>query len=265
MTARLSPAELAKRLDAAALNATAIPQLSASDSLSLGEAHAVQRALVDRRVARGERRVGVKLGFTSRAKAAQMGVSDVIIGELTSGMLVPDGGRLDLGRFVHPRVEPEVAFRLGRAVSPDEPPHSAVTAINAVAPALEIIDSRYRDFRFSLPDVIADNTSAAAVVVGRWRPPGTGIGNRGVVLTVDGRAVGFGSTAAILGDPLRALGAAVRMAASYGLALPAGTVILAGAATEAVALSAGTVVEAAITGLGRVTVSVTPAEGSGND
>ncbi|MDX3434371.1 fumarylacetoacetate hydrolase family protein [Streptomyces sp. ME01-18a] len=245
--------DLSQELDEAARTGIAIPQLSTRHGMALDEAYALQRAVVDRRVARGERRVGVKLGFTSRAKAAQMGVDDVIIGELTSGMLIPDGGKLNLRHLIHPRIEPEVAFRLGRTIHPDAPLEHAVTAVTAVAPALEIIDSRYHNFRFSLIDVVADNTSAAGVVLGTWRPMEPGIENRGVLLDVDGH-ITTGSTAAILGDPLRALTATARLAAARNLALPAGTVILAGAVTEAVALTAGVAVEARIAGLGCVTL-----------
>lgn len=248
--------EFATRLDEAATTRKPCAQLSTDHELSLDDAYAVQRELVERRLARGERHFGVKLGFTSKAKAAQMGVDDVIIGRLTSGMVLADGDELDLNTLIHPRAEPEVAFRIGRDVEPGEVPGPDL--VDAVAPAIEVIDSRYRDFKFSLADVVADNTSAAAVVLGQWQPLETGLDNRGVVFEVDGRIAGAGSTAAILGDPLRAIPAAVRMAQRYGLPLAAGTVLLAGAATPAVALEAGTHVSATVSGLGRARFSVAP-------
>ncbi|WP_326566156.1 fumarylacetoacetate hydrolase family protein [Amycolatopsis rhabdoformis] len=244
--------DFAARLDEAATTRTPCAQLPAG--LSLDDAYAVQRQLVDLRLARGERSIGVKLGFTSKAKAAQMGVADVIIGRLTSGMVLADGDELDLSRLIHPRAEPEVAFRLSRAVEPGEVPGPDL--IDAVAPAIEIIDSRYRDFKFSLADVVADNTSAAAFVLGPWRALDAGLDNRGVLFEVDGRLVASGSTAAILGDPLRAIPAAVRMAQRHGLPLTAGTVLLAGAATPAVAFEPGTQVSATVSGLGRARFSV---------
>ncbi|MFB7941329.1 fumarylacetoacetate hydrolase family protein, partial [Streptomyces sp. NPDC056049] len=126
-------------------------------------------------------------------------------------------------------------------------------AVAGVAPALEVIDSRYDGFRFSLPEVIADNTSAAAYATGPWtRPEALGgpraLANLGVVLELDGRPAETGSTAAILGDPLRALAAAARLAGP----LPAGTVVLAGAATAAVPLPPGTHVRATVARLGAV-------------
>ncbi|MFF2307836.1 2-keto-4-pentenoate hydratase [Streptomyces sp. NPDC058128] len=208
------------------------------------EAYAVQEALVARRLARGERLTGFKLGFTSRAKMRQMGVSDLIHGRLTDRMAIPDGGRVDTTALIHPRVEPEVAFLLGDTLRPGGDPLAAVAA---VAPALEVIDSRYHGFRFSLPEVIADNTSAAGYAVGPWSAPGD-LDNLGVLLEVDGRLAETGSTAAILGSPLRALAAAARLAG----ALEPGTVVLAGAATAAVPLPPGTHVRATVAGLGTV-------------
>ncbi|MFB6625582.1 2-keto-4-pentenoate hydratase [Streptomyces sp. NPDC056374] len=208
------------------------------------EAYAVQEALVARRLAHGERLTGFKLGFTSRAKMRQMGVSDLIHGRLTDRMAIPDGGRVDTSALIHPRVEPEVAFLLGDTLRPGGDPMAAVAA---VAPALEVIDSRYHGFRFSLPEVIADNTSAAGYAVGPWSAPGD-LDNLGVLLELDGRLAETGSTAAILGSPLRALAAAARLAG----ALEPGTVILAGAATAAVPLPPGTHVRATVAGLGTV-------------
>lgn len=250
-------AELADVLDAAQLHVEAVPQVTSRMQLGLKDAYAAQHLLVARRLERGDHLTGVKLGFTSRAKAQQMGVADVIIGSVTSGMRVSDGDPVDLCRYVHPRIEPEVAYLLGNDVDLDGTGDPSA-AVSAVAPALEIIDSRYRDFRFTLEDVIADNTSAAGYVVGPWVTPEQAgdLANRGVRLEVDGRLVETGSTAAILGHPVRALTTARRLARLHGFELRAGMVLLAGAATAAVPLPAHAFVETTITGLGRVGVRV---------
>jgi 2-oxo-3-hexenedioate decarboxylase len=135
------------------------PQLSAQQPFDLATAYRIQQAGIRLRQQRGERVVGLKLGFTSRAKMIQMGVDALIWGELTDAMQLSDGGRLDLAKLIHPRVEPEIAFIT--AIDIDRPLSLAEAglALAGVAPALEIIDSRYRDFRFSLQDVVADNCS----------------------------------------------------------------------------------------------------------
>ncbi|MEU3712621.1 2-keto-4-pentenoate hydratase [Streptomyces catenulae] len=257
-------AEAAAVLDAAATGAAPVAQLTATAPLGLDAAYDVQRLLIERRTARGERPSGVKLGFTSRTKAAQMGVFDVIFGRLTDAMRLPDGARISLDAYVHPRVEPEVAFRLAVDVGPGDTVDPEA-AVDAVAPALEIIDSRYRDFRFTLEDVVADNTSAAGYVLGPWiaLADAGDLANRGVRLEIDGRTADTGSTAAILGHPLRAVHAALRRARELGHPLRAGDVLLAGAATPAVALTPGSHIEATVTGLGRAAFTVADATADG--
>ena len=248
--------EFARRLDEAARLATAVPQFTGADSFDLDDAYAIQRASVARRVARGERPAGIKMGFTSRAKALQMGVADVICGRLTDAMLVEDGGRVRLDRYVHPRVEPEVAFLLKRGIAGRLSPLQALDAVEAVAPALEIIDSRYENFRFSLTDVVADNSSSSSFVVGAWNRPDADLANLGLVMSFDGRIEATGSTAAILGHPLRSLVAAARFAAERDFELAAGSIVLAGGATAASPLRAGLHVAVEIQCLGRAAFTV---------
>ncbi|MER7007154.1 fumarylacetoacetate hydrolase family protein [Dactylosporangium sp. NPDC000555] len=221
------------------------------DTLTLDDAYWIQHGVLGRRTSRGERPVGIKLGFTSRAKMAQMGVSEIVVGQLTDAMRIPDGGAVALSGFIHPRIEPEIAFRLAWDIDVADPHADIEGAVDAVAPALEIIDSRYRDFRFTLPSVIADNTSAAGFVLGPWRPPGIDLANRAVRLEVNGAAVAHGTTAAILGHPMRALHALVPVARARGFRLHAGQIVLAGAASAAVAFQPGRV-SAIVAGVGRV-------------
>lgn len=250
ITAELT-GSLAERLDTAQTGCTDTPSLADSHDVGIDDAYAVQAALLERRMARGERIVGVKLGFTSKAKMAQMGVSDVIVGRLTDAMRIADGDTFDLSRFIHPKVEPEVAYRLCRDVDLDDPLTDIESCVDAVAPALEIIDSRYRDFRFTYTDVVADNTSASGYAIGPWSPVAS-VANRAVRLrTEDAESVG--STAAILGDPVHALHALLDMCRRRGIPLRAGEVVLAGAATAALPLVAG-VTECDVAGLGSVTV-----------
>lgn len=247
---------LATLLDTAARTATSVEQISAAQRLTLEQAYAVQKASVARRLASGERMAGIKMGFTSRAKMVQMGVADMIFGRLTDRMLVEDGGAIDLRSYVHPRVEPEIAFLLRTPLAGRVSPLQALAAVEAIAPAMEIIDSRYRDFKFSLEDVVADNASSSGFVVGPWHRPDVDFSNLGMILAFDGQPVQIGTSAAILGHPLRALCAAARMVSAAGERLEAGWVVMAGAATAAEALRAGIHVEAEVQTLGRVAFSV---------
>jgi 2-oxo-3-hexenedioate decarboxylase len=165
-------------------------------------------------------------------------------------MQVEEGGGTDFARYVHPRVEPEIAFVLRRPLSGHENAAEALAAVEAIAPALEIIDSRYRDFKFSLPEVIADNASSSGFVVGAWHDPRRAFDNLGLVLAIDGRTVQVGSTAAILGHPLRSLVAAARLSAAAGEPLQAGWVVMAGGATQAEWIQPGQYVSLQMEGLG---------------
>lgn len=243
--------QLAETLDRAAATATATPQISAEEEISLEDAYKIQQASISLREARGEKIVGVKMGFTSRAKMEQMGVHDMIWGRLTDAMIVEDGGEIDHSRYVHPRVEPEIAFLLKAPLKGKISLAQATNAIEAAAPALEIIDSRYRNFKFSLTDVVADNSSSSGFVVGPWRKPDFDMSNLGMLMTVHGRGQECGSSAAILGNPLRSLSAAARLAGD-DVDLDAGSIIMAGGATAAFALEPGDVVSLEVEKLGCV-------------
>ena len=255
---------VAQLVDDAAHTASAITQLSAQGiALSVDGAYQVQRASIARRIARGETQLGIKMGFTSRAKMQQMGVDEMIWGPLTSGMQIDEGGALDMGRFIHPRVEPEIAFLLKKDLSGSVSYTEAMSAVEAVAPALEIIDSRYRDFRFSLQDVIADNCSSSGFVLGQWQRNIPELDNLGMVMEIDGVPGEFGSSAAILGNPWRSLVAAARLAGESGSVLKAGWTVLAGAATAARALEGANSVRLDCEALGSVEFRVVAAGGTG--
>ncbi|MGW6455905.1 2-keto-4-pentenoate hydratase [Streptomyces sp. NPDC055078] len=249
-------AALARTLDSATLGTRTAPRPTDTQPFGTRTAYAVQRAVIERRCSRGESLIGVKLGFTSRAKMAQMGVDDVILGLLTDAMLVEDGAVLDTGDLIHPRIEPEIAFLLGRPLSGRATTMEAARAVAGVAVAHEVLDSRYEDFRFTLADVIADNASAARFGVGPWRAlDGLDLGNLGLLVERDGRPVSTGSSAAILGHPMRSLLAAARLAGEAGIALEPGFVVLAGAATEAVPLPRAAHVRVLGARLGQVEVT----------
>ena len=213
--------------------------------LDLELAYAVQEAGVRLLTAAGERPVGFKLGLTSRAKQAQMGVAEPLYGELTDAMLLDVGEPLDTGQLIQPRVEPEIAFLLGAELAGERVGAAQVLAATAaVAPAIDVLDSRYAGYAFTLPDVVADNASAARLVLGGVRQAVDGIDLRlvGCVLEVGGRVRATAAGAAALGHP--------------AAAVAAGDVVLSGGLTEAVAVAPGEVVVARLGRLGTVELAV---------
>ncbi len=248
--------QLAASLDSAVLEAKAMTPLSRHEDLTVEQAYRIQRAALARRLGRGEKIVGLKMGFTSAAKMLQMGVDDQISGWLTDAMQIDNGAVMSLASRIHPRCEPEVAFLLKRSLPADVSEQAAFDAIASVAPAIEIIDSRFEQFKFSLTDVIADNASSSSFVLGPWMACPADLAKHDVHLSIDGKVCQSGSSSDILGNPLRSLVAAARLAAQAGMPLQAGWIVLAGAATPAEALQPGMDVRAVIQGMGAVGFSV---------
>jgi 2-oxo-3-hexenedioate decarboxylase len=255
----LDPGAIATRLATAAADRQAIPRLTAEyPELTASDAYAAQRLLIDARVAAGEVVWGAKLGLTSRAKQQAMGVSEPLYGWLTSEMLLVSGEPADLDRFIHPRVEPEIAFLLDRELSAPASLVSVLAATAGVCAALELIDSRYAGFDFRLADVIADNSSAAGVVLGPVLRPIEALEDLrllGCVLWRNGAVVDTASGSAVFGHPAAAVAWLVNELGAVGRTLPAGSIVLSGGLTNALPLSPGVTIAAEIDQLGYVEVS----------
>jgi 2-oxo-3-hexenedioate decarboxylase len=224
------------------------------------DAYAIQGELRRRKVARGARIVGLKAGLTSRAKMKQMGVDTPVFGFLTDGYAVPDGGECRAAELIHPRVEPEVAFVLKRALQgPGCHLGSVLAATDFVMPAIEIIDSRYRDFKFDLKSVVADNCSSSRFVLGgRCRKvEELDLRTLGVVMEKNGQIVALGAAAAVLGHPAAAVAMLANFLGARGEALPEGTLVLSGGITEAIAVEAGDAVSLRVQDLGTVSLRFT--------
>src|SRR6267142_3409651 len=235
--------ECAGHLETAARERRAVPKLSDMEpQLTLADAYEVQWSLRHRRLGAGSRLSGLKMGLTSRAKMKQMGVETPIYGFLLDEYCVPADFEVSTSRLIHPRVEPEIAFVTR---SPLQGPGctiaSALAAVDFVIPAIEVIDSRYADFKFDLPSVVADNASSARYVVGgsACRLQDIDLRTLGVVVERNGAAVSFGAGAAVLGHPAWSLAMLANLLALREEVIPAGTYVMTGGITEAVAARAG--------------------------
>jgi 2-oxo-3-hexenedioate decarboxylase len=219
------------------------------------DAYAVQDRLRERALARGARVVGLKCGLTSHAKMRQMGVDEPVFGFLLDTFAVPDGAALRVADLIHPKVEPEIAFVLKRELrGPGCHVGAVLAATDFVLPGIEIIDSRYRDFKFDLKSVIADNTSAARFVVGGHACAVDGVDLRtcGVVLEKNGQPVALGAGAAVLGHPAAAVAALANHLGHRGRGISAGSLVLSGGVTEAIAVAPGDHVRLGVQGMGQV-------------
>lgn len=220
--------------------------------LSLHDAYAVQRTLLALREEDGERLVGWKMGLTSRAKMQQMNVHEPILGFLTDRMLLSDGDTLDLSTLQQPRVEPEICFVMGADLVGPVTPAQALAAVKGVCAALEVLDSRYKEFKFTLTNVVADNASAAHIVLGSALALADDLSCLGIVLECDGRVIETASSAAIYDHPARSLAALVNMIAPR--TLRAGDIVMSGGATQAVALGGYRSVRVSVERVGSATL-----------
>lgn len=245
----------ADRLWAAAVGRQRIEPLT-DDWPDLGEAEAyrIQDALVARHVVAGGSVNAAKLGLTSRAKQVEMGVHEPIGGWLTDRMAITAGEPLEVASLGAPRCEPEIAFRLARPLAgAGTSAADVLAATDAVMPAIEVLDSRYSDYRFRLPDVIADDASAGRYVMGApVDPRDIDLRVVGVVFERADVLLGTAAGAAVLGDPAEAVAWWVRHLAATDRGLDAGMVVLSGALTGAVVAQRGDVFRATIDRLGAI-------------
>ncbi|MGN6609067.1 MAG: 2-keto-4-pentenoate hydratase [Jatrophihabitans sp.] len=206
-------------------------------AMDVTDSYRIQLLNIERRVAAGAAVLGHKVGLSSKAMQEMMGVDEPDYGHLLSDMHCTEHASVDASRYLLPRVEPEVAFVLG-ADLPGEGCTEAdvLEATEAVAPALELIDSRIVDWDIRLVDTIADNASSAGYVLGaaRVKPADVDLLTVPVVLRKNDDEVGRGTSDAVLGNPVTSVAWLARKVASFGVRLRAGHVILPGSITRAV-------------------------------
>ncbi|MCX4681227.1 fumarylacetoacetate hydrolase family protein [Streptomyces sp. NBC_01433] len=249
-------ARAAERLDTA--RRTGVPCAPVRDLLPDGDltaAYAVQAVLSDRRLAEGRRVAGWKIGLTSVAVQAQLGVDTPDFGPLMDDTAVPDGAEIPWGTVLQPRAEAEVALVLEQDLIHER--HTVADVIRATAfalPAIEVVGSRIRDWDISAVDTIADNASSGAYVLGTRPVPLRELDLRtaGMVLERRGEPVSTGAGAACLGNPLHAAVWLADTLVRLGRPLRAGDTVLTGALGPMTTVEPGDVLEARIDGLGSV-------------
>lgn len=223
--------------------------------LSLDEAYSIQEKLIQRREQDGARCIGLKLGLTSKAKQQMMGVHEAIYGYLTDDMLALEWEPLEYSQLIHPKAEPEIAFFIEEDLQgTDITAEDVLRVTRYVAPAIEVIDSRYLDFKFTLADVIADNCSSSKFVVGsKWMlPDELDLGQLGMVMSKNGEVVQVGASAAVLGHPATSVAWAVNKLGEVGKGIKKGDIILSGAISEAVSFKPGDTIHVQFADLGSV-------------
>lgn len=267
---------IARELYRAARDAEPISPPRDRYDLSIADGYAISRRVTDYRLEREEdgEVVGYKVGFTSDAVRADLGVENPAFGYLLGGTVstVAADATIDAGAFIAPRIEPEIAVVLGERVEEPLDDRRPREAIAGVVPVIEVVDSRIRDWDVTPPEAIADNALAAALRTGDRHPTegddlgrdatdGSGAGSvdlarEGVVVRKNGRTAVAGTASAVLGHPLRALAWLAGALAGRGEALEAGQVVPTGSITRPIPITAGDEVAVTFDTLGTVTIAV---------
>lgn len=250
--------KLAKHCEDAELQAYEITKITDDyPDMTYEDAYDIQWTARAAKEARGHKIVGMKMGLTSQAKMKQMGVPNPCYGYLCDYFAYGDGAQIPFDELIHPKVEAEIAFVLKDDLKgPGCHIGDVLAATDFVMPAVEIIDSRYKDFKFDLKSVIADNSSSSRYVSGGMAKKVDEIDLKtlGVVMEINGEVVQLGAGAAVLGHPATAIAMLANMMSERGEVLKAGSYILSGAITAATTVNKGDNVTVKFQDLGTLTM-----------
>lgn len=253
--------KIAEMLLNAEENRIDIPRITASHELSIEDGYKVQKLLVQNKIESGHRIIGPKMGLTSKAKMKQMNVNEPIYGYIFDYMVVSDNGTISAEELIHPRVEAEIAFVIAEDIKGPGITGAEVLAKTAyVLPALEIIDSRYKNFDFTLPDVVADNASSSRVVFGNKLTKLTNdiqLDLTGIALYINNEMVDCGAGAAVLNHPANSIATLANILSRKNEVIKKGDIVLSGAVTEAHAITTGDIITAKVDKLGSVSFKLT--------
>lgn len=232
------------------------PLTESSPGVDVEDAYEIQLVNIRRRREAGALVYGHKVGLSSPVMQQMMGVDEPDYGHLLDDMVCREDAPIPAARYCYPRIEVEVGYVLGEGLPERDCTESdVIAATEYLVPAIELIDSRIRDWRIALADTIADNASSAGVVLGagRARPGEIEPADIDAVLYRDGTELARGNTRAVLDDPTTAVAWLARKVAGFGVKLEAGHVVLPGSCTRAVDVRPGETFRAEFAGLGDVT------------
>lgn len=250
---------VADALASAYKTGTPVDPPSTTSEMTVADGYAIQTLQVERWVAEGASVRGHKVGLTSRAMQRMLGVDQPDFGRLLDSMFIASGECVPASRFIEPRIEPEIAFVLGRDLEgPGVTLVDVIRSTEFVVASLELIDSRIRDWKIALADTIADNASCGAVVLASRPilPKSLDLRLAGCNLYRNGSLAATGAGGAVLGDPVRAIAWVANVLGAAGEALRAGEVVIPGSCTAAIPVAPGDSVHAEFAGIGTVRVSL---------
>ena len=246
------PDELGTQLYRAYQDADPIDSTALSSNATVEEGYAAQEAFLQHRISEEGEPIGYKIGFTSEAVRANVGVDAPAFGRILADT-VRDDRRFETEPRIEPRIEPEVAFLMGDDLSPPVSRLNVISATELLVPAIEIVDSRIRDWDLTGPTAVADNALAARLLIGdRIAPTEVDLVREGVEVLIDGIRRTTGTGAAVLGHPADAVAWLAETLPDYNETLKAGDLVTTGSITEPVPIEAGETAVVRFSSLGSV-------------
>lgn len=227
------------------------------EDMTVDDAYAIQRSLIEGRLRDGVRVVGRKIGLTSRAAQQMLKVGEPDFGVLLSDMALPSGASIRRATLIAPKAEGEIAFVMRRDLrGPGVTAADVLSATEGVMACFEIVDSRIENWDIRLQDTVADNASSALFVLGDRLvdPRSLDLALAGMVLEKNGEVVLTGAGAAALGSPVNAVAWLANTLGRYGEGLRAGDVVLSGSLAAMVPVEAGDYLRVTIGGIGSCAV-----------
>ncbi len=218
------------------------PITETDPGVTIDNAYSIQLRVIELKQAAGQVVVGKKIGLTSLAMQNMLGVNEPDYGHILNGMVVMEGDKIPVDDLIAPRIEGEIAFVLKEDLQgPGVTMAEVLRCSEGVIPALEIVDSRIRDWKIKLVDTVADNASSALIVLGGVLCPVQSFDLRtvGMVMEKNGEVISTAAGAAVLGHPAQAVAWLANKLSAYGIVLKKGEVLLSGALAAAVPFAAG--------------------------
>jgi 2-oxopent-4-enoate/cis-2-oxohex-4-enoate hydratase len=236
------------------------PLTTQEPNLTIEDAYRIQQRMIARRLDQGERVIGKKIGVTSQAVMAMLGVGQPDFGHMLDGMIYGDGAAIRAENLIQPKAEGEIAFVLKKdLMGPGVSACDVLAATEGVMACFEIVDSRIRDWKIKIQDTVADNASCGVFVLGDRMvdPRGLDLRTCGMVLEKNGEVVVTGAGAATMSSPVNAIVWLANTLGRLGIPLKAGEIILSGALGAMVPVKAGDNLRVAIGGIGGCSVRFT--------
>lgn len=232
--------------------------------MTLDDAYAVQSRLIARKLAAGRKKIGWKIGLTSRAMQDALKIDTPDSGVLLDDMAFADGATVPAGRFIQPRIEAEIAFVMKAPLAgADCTRDDVLAATDYVVPSLEILDTRILRADPAtgkarvIVDTISDNAANAGIVLGAQRHAPDAVDLRwvGAIVSRDGTVEETGLGAGVLNDPVTSVLWLARRMAEYGQEIAAGDVVLSGSFIRPIEAPSGSHIHADFGSFGAVTIT----------